>query len=186
MPSRQLIRQAGRAVRDGGIIAYPTEAVFGLGCDPHNLAAVRRLLNLKQRSPRLGLILVAANEEQLAGYLDTMADSCFKRMRSSWPGPQTWVVPAAPDCPIWLTGEHNSIAVRVSAHPVVRALCESAQMAIVSTSANRSGHPPARSALACRMRFGAQLDIVVGGKTGGLAKPTAIRDVTTGRVIRAA
>lgn len=185
MSSRQLIRRAARALQDGGIVAYPTEAVFGIGCDPQNHTAVRRLLSMKQRSSRHGLILVAANENQLADYLAPVARALTDRMRKTWPGPQTWIVPASPACPLWLSGEHGSIAVRVSAHPVVRALCESAQMAIVSTSANRSGHPPARSALACRMRFGAQLDVVVGGKTGGLAKPTTIRDVITGRVIRA-
>lgn len=185
MPSRQLIRQAAQALRGGGIIAYPTEAVFGIGCDPRNRSAVRRLLEIKHRSPRLGLILVAAREEQLAEYHAPVAEPLMQRMRASWPGPQTWIVPAAAGCPVWLTGEHDGIAVRVSAHPVVRALCESAEMAIVSTSANRSGHPPARSALACRMRFGAELDVVVSGKTDGLAKPTAIRELNTGRIIRA-
>lgn len=186
MSGRQLIRQAARALHDGGIVAYPTEAVYGMGCDPLDRAAVKRLLKMKQRSPRQGLILVAADEQQLADYLAPVPDALMNRMRATWPGPQTWVVPAAPACPLWLTGEHSGVAVRVSAHPEVRALCAAAGMAIVSTSANRSGHPPARSALACRMRFGAQLDVVVSGKTGGLAKPTAIRDVLTGKVIRAA
>ncbi len=186
MASRQLIRQAARALCDGGIIAYPTEAVYGLGCDPDNATAVRRILALKQRSPRHGLILVAAEYEQLQRYLAPLPDAVTARLLASWPGPQTWVVPAAPECPLWLSGEHDSIAVRVSAHPVVRALCAAADMAVISTSANRRGHPPARSALACRMRFGDRLDVVVAGKTGGQEKPTAIRDALSGNTIRAA
>lgn len=185
MPGRQLIRRAARALHDGGLVAYPTEAVYGIGCDPRSRSAVRRLLHMKQRSPRHGLILVAANEEQLAGYHAPVAAPLLQRMRASWPGPQTWIVPAAESCPLWLTGEHDGIAIRVSAHPVVRALCDSADMAIVSTSANRRGRPPARSALACRMRFGGQLDVVVSGRTDGSDKPTPIRDLLTDRLVRA-
>ncbi|NNF51506.1 MAG: hypothetical protein HKN59_03615 [Gammaproteobacteria bacterium] len=186
MAGRQVIRRAAQVLRSGGIAAYPTEAVFGLGCDPLNRVAVDRLLRLKRRSPRLGLILVAAHEAQLADYLGPIPQDLARRMRRSWPGPQTWIAPASSACPLWLTGEHDGIAVRVSAHPVVRALCAKADMAIVSTSANRSGHPPARSALGCRMRFGDKLDIVVGGRTGGAAKPTPIRDLVTDRIIRVA
>lgn len=186
MAGRQLLRQAAEALHDGGVIAYPTEAVFGLGCDPENGRAVSRLLALKQRSPKHGLILVASEFEQLQHFLAPVPVAVTARMLASWPGPQTWVVPAAASCPLWLTGEHDSIAVRVSAHPVVRALCDAAGMALVSTSANRRGHPPARSALACRMRFGTALDLVVPGKTGDQVKPTAIRDALSGTTIRAA
>lgn len=186
MAGRQLLRQAARALRDGGVIAYPTEAVYGLGCDPRNERAVSRLLALKHRSPRHGLILVASEFEQLQEYLAPVPDAVTARILSSWPGPQTWVMPAAPACPLWLTGEHDSIAVRVSAHPVVRALCTTSGMALVSTSANRRGHPPARSALGCRMRFGQALDLIVPGKTGEQANPTAIRDALSGATIRAA
>lgn len=186
MASRQLLRRAVRALHDGGVIAYPTEAVFGLGCDPGNPTAVRRLLGMKRRSPRHGLILVASDFEQLREYVAPLPGEIVARLLASWPGPQTWVVPAATNCPLWLTGEHDSIAVRVSDHPLVGALCSAAGMAIVSTSANRRGHSPARSALACRMRFGAELDVVVAGKTGGLRKPTAIRDAMSGELIRPA
>lgn len=185
MPGRPLIREAGRVLRAGGVIAYPTEAVFGLGCDPRNREAVIRLLGIKHRSPRHGLILVAAHESQLEDYLAPVPADARERMTASWPGPQTWVVPASPGCPIWIRGEHATVAVRVSAHPVVKALCESADMAIVSTSANRRAHPPARSALACRVRFGRELDLVVGGATGRRKNPTAIRNVISGETIRA-
>lgn len=186
MAGRLLVRQAARALQQGGVIAYPTEAVYGLGCDPLNDTAVYRLLALKQRSPRHGLILVAAEHEQLLDYLEPPDARVMARVLASWPGPQTWVLPAAAHCPPWLTGEHDSIAVRVSDHPLVRKLCETAGMAIVSTSANRRGHPPARTALGCRMRFGPQLDLVVPGPTGGLIRPTAIRDAISGDLIRAA
>ncbi len=185
MTNRQLIRSAAEIVHRGGIIAYPTEAVFGLGCDPADPAAVERLLNLKQRSLRHGLILVAERFDQLAGYIATLPAKIEARMRATWPGPQTWVVPASAACPLWVSGEHDTVAVRISAHPVVQALCASAGMAIVSTSANRRGRPPARSALACRLRFGSDIDLVVPGATGGQARPTAIREAISGKLIRA-
>lgn len=185
MASRQMIRAAARLLRSGGVIAYPTEAVFGLGCDPHDARAVNHILRLKRRSIRHGLIVIAANSEQLSGFIAELPQQVAGRMRESWPGPQTWVVPAAKYCPAWLTGEHDTLAVRVSAHPVVRALCTEADMAIVSTSANRSGHPPAKTALACRMRFGTDIDLVVPGATGRQARPTSIKDALTGETIRA-
>lgn len=186
MPSRQVIRQAARLVRDGGVIAYPTEAVFGLGCNPQDSLAVARILALKRRSVRKGLIVVAADIDQLRDLLAPLPDEVEARLQASWPGPQTWLVPAARLCPPWLTGEHQTLAVRVSAHPVVQALCNESGMAIVSTSANRSGRQPARTTLACRMRLGADVDLVVPGLTGRQARPTSIRDALTGETVRAA
>lgn len=186
MASRQVIRQAARLLQHGGVIAYPTEAVFGLGCDPENALAVGRILTLKRRSFRCGLIVVAAHIDQLRELLAPMPPLVEARLQASWPGPQTWLAPAARHCPAWLTGEHETLAVRVSAHPVVQALCKDADMAIVSTSANRSGRPPAKTALACRTRFGNEIDLVVPGNTGRQERPTSIRDALTGETIRAA
>ena len=130
----------------GGVIAYPTESCYGLGCDPRNNRAIRDLLGIKQRHWNKGLIIIAASVEQLDRYIDREQLNMNKVLQS-WPGPTTWLLPASRDCPNWLSGEHDTLAVRVSAHPLVRRLCDILDGAIVSTSANTSGQRPARSVL---------------------------------------
>ena len=183
-PSHWQIQTAARWIRSGGVIAYPTEAVFGLGCDPGNREAVQRLLDLKRRPMNKGLILVASRWQQLQPWLQPVADAQLGRMNKTWPGPTTWLVPAADDCPAWLTGQHTSLAVRVSAHPLVRQLCGILDSAIVSTSANISKLPPARSVLDIRLRFGRQLDFVLPGSLGGRTRPSRILDLVSGQLLR--
>lgn len=178
------LRLVGQCLRRGGVIAYPTEAVYGLGCDPLNEHAFRRLLLLKRRPDSKGVILIAAEEAQIEPYLGEIAPDIRRRLSSSWPGPVTWVVPAAESVPRWLTGGRDTLAVRVTNHPIAAGICRAFGGAIVSTSANRSGQPPARSALRVRKLFGEQLDAVIGGPTGGLARPTAIFDARSGRCLR--
>lgn len=177
---------AVRALRAGGVIAYPTEAVWGVGCDPHNEEAVSELLAMKQRDWRKGVILIAADMAQLAPYLRGLDDEKLAILRASWPGPYTWLVPNNGAAPDWVTGGRATLAVRVSAHPVVQALCRAYGGPIVSTSANAAGKPPARSLFTVRRYFGAQLDAVVPGALGGQKNPTQIRDVMTGEICRLA
>lgn len=178
---------AARVVRDGGVIAYATEAVFGLGCDPASDTAIEKLLHLKQRPAHKGLILIAANETQLHPYLDLRAirPAIWQQVRSSWPGPVTWLLPVANNVSPLLCGEHETVAVRVTAHAQVRDLCEAFAGALVSTSANRSEQPPARDVSQVRAAFGDELDCILEGQTGGADRPSEIRDGLTGRVIRA-
>jgi len=180
------IADAVSALRRGGVIAYPTEAVWGLGCDPRDEAATLRLLALKQREVDKGLILIAADEAQLTPYIDmaVLDDAQRTSVRASWPGPHTWIVPASTEAPAWITGAHAGIAVRVSAHPVVIALCNAFGDALVSTSANRAGQPaaPARDALDAAIVAG--VDALSLGETGGLLRPTAIRDARSGDTLR--
>lgn len=183
-PSAWQLHNAARTIRAGGVIAYPTEAVFGLGCDPGDGEAVKRLLELKHRPLEKGLILIASEWNQLARWLQKIPVAWRKRLDYSWPGPVTWLIPAAEDCPHWLTGKHATLAVRVTAHPVVRNLCERVNGAIVSTSANRAGKEPARSVLQVRLQFGQQLDFVLPGQLGKLTQPTEIRDLASGRILR--
>jgi len=184
VPSHWQLHRAAHWIRDGGVIAYPTEAVFGLGCDPANPLATARLLALKQRPWQKGLILVAATLQQLEPWVQPLTDSQLRTLHSGWPGPLTWLLPASAACPGWLTGTHDSIAVRVSAHPLVRELCDSLDSAIVSTSANVAGQQPARSALEVRLRFGERIDFVLPGKLGNQQQPSRIRDLASGRIIR--
>jgi len=183
-PSHWRVSQAARCFRAGGIIAYPTEAVFGLGCDPSNPHAVLRLMALKRRKIDKGLILVAASMQQLQRWIAPVSRQHARQLKDSWPGPHTWLLPAADHCPDWLTGGHDTLAVRVSAHPVVRQLCRTTGQAIVSTSANRDGGSPARSLLQIRLRFATGIDFYLPGALGGLKQPTRIRDLQTGHMIR--
>ncbi|HOP17149.1 MAG: threonylcarbamoyl-AMP synthase [Chromatiaceae bacterium] len=184
LPNRFSLHRAARILRDGGIVAYPTEAVYGLGCDPLNGDAVHRLLALKQRPVEKGLILIASHVDQLTPFILPVTDTVRARLDQTWPGPATWLLPANPATPTWLRGRHTSIAVRVTAHPLAAALCEAFGAPIVSTSANASGRPPARSALQARLRCPG-IDLVLSGTTGGLRRPTPIRDALSGEVLRA-
>jgi len=178
------LKQASAYIQQGGILAYPTEAVYGLGCDPYNPDAVLRLLKLKQRSIDKGLILVAANYDQLDPFVMPLSNAIKRKVLASWPGPITWILPARPEVPHHLTGRHTSIAIRVSAHPVIKALCTKIDQALVSTSANISARPSARSALAVHAIFGQKIDYILPGKLSGTGKPSEIRDALSGAIIR--
>lgn len=177
---------AARRLHAGSILAYPTEAVWGLGCDPRNEAAVRRLLAIKQRDIGKGLILIAAHESQLAPFIDmaALSDTQREAVRASWPGPNTWVVPASADAPRWITGAHEGIAVRVSAHPQVIALCEAFGGALVSTSANLAGQPAPQRRAQLDAALIAQIDGLTEGETGQRAAPSTIRDARSGALLR--
>jgi L-threonylcarbamoyladenylate synthase len=178
------LKTAARILAGGGVIAYPTEGVFGLGCDPQNAAAVLRVLAIKQRPVEKGLILIAADRAQLFGYV-CPDSSMEQRIAATWPGPVTWLLPAGPLARTWLCGGGGLLAVRVSAHPVAAALCRAFGAPVVSTSANLSGRPPARSALSVRKSLrGRGVDYLVPGETGGETGPTEIRDGRSGAVLR--
>ena len=179
------IDQAARIVLVGGVIAYPTEAVYGIGCLPTNREALERIVAIKRRDARKGLIVVAAGIDQLAGLAEIPGGKAGDRIRSDWPGPVTWIVPAKPGLPGLLTGGRHTIAVRVSDHPVVRRLCLRTGSALVSTSANFSGRSAARSALAVRRTLGGKIDYVLAGPLGKLSRPTEIRDWRSGEILRA-
>ncbi len=178
------LRAACAALRAGGVIAYPTEGVWGLGCEPRDERAVSRLLALKKREWQKGLILIAAEFAQLEPFIHLPSKTAQKRAFATWPGPATWVFPASDHTPMWVSGERDTVAIRVSAHPIVRELCLAYGGPIVSTSANRAGREPARSASAVRMQFPRQLDALVPGALGGQDKPTVIRDVVSGLILR--
>lgn len=177
------VQQAARVVRQGGVIAYPTEAVWGLGCDPWNMEAVLRLLALKARPVEKGLILVAADIAQFDFLIDDLPPAWRAQLQLSWPGPNTWLVPHQGRLPEWISGVHDSVALRVSDHPLVRALCAYTGP-LVSTSANPAGRPAARTRLRVEQYFPGQLDGVLAGPLGGRRNPSLIRDLRTGEVIR--
>lgn len=178
------IHLAVRVLRQGGLIAYPTESVFGIGCDPGNLVAVERLLHIKSRSATKGLILVASSIEQLEPWVNFHEVSEMQPLIDSWPGHETWLIPARSHVSSLLTGVHNTLAVRVSAHPLVRRLCQKFGGAITSSSANRSGQKEAKDLNTAKCSFGNDIDYYVPGQVSGALKPSRIKDALTGNVIR--
>jgi L-threonylcarbamoyladenylate synthase len=175
-----------QALSAGGVIAYPTEAVYGLGCDPDNEAAVMALLAIKQRPVEKGLILIAADYSQLLPYVNDTAIPQQKRYQifSSWPGHVSWVLPASQMAPKWITGQFDSIAVRVSAHPVVQQLCRAYGKPLVSTSANLSGQPSITDPLELEQSLGSLLSAIMPGALGGATQPSQIRNALTGDIVR--
>lgn len=173
------------ALHNQQIIAYPTEAVFGLGCDPDSEQAVNMLLSLKQRTWEKGLILIAADYQQLIPYINDSALSKLQRSAifASWPGPVTWAIPARPETPRFLTGRFNSLAVRVSAHPLVQQLCWQYGKPLVSTSANFSEQEPCRNTNEIIQQFGTVFPLLM-GKVSGSLNPSEIRDALSGEEIR--
>ena len=178
------VRFAAETVAAGGIIAYPTEAIWGLGCDPFNESAVDRLLTLKQRPREKGLILIAGDMDQLEWLLYDLTEAQRSRLELSWPGPNTWLVPHHGRVPPWICGEHDTVAVRVSAHPRVRELCAEVGGPIVSTSANVGGANPARFPFQVWRYFGNGVDYLLPGPLGGATSPSMIRDLNSDTIIR--
>lgn len=176
-------REALRAfLKQGGVIAYPTESCFGLGCDPMNRRAVETIFQLKGRSAAKGLILIAANRGQLRPYATRASIEAAWR-NGRWPGPVTWVLPATKTCPAWLTGKHKTVAARIPKHAGAAQLCRDAGTALVSTSANRSGQPAAKTAVQCRRLFGNRVR-VFDGRIGTRKRPSTLIDFASGKVLR--
>lgn len=185
-PYSAKIDLASNALSLGGVIAYPTEAVWGLGCDPHNTKAIERLLSIKARSAAKGLILVASCIEQLAPYLEGIDTSARSKLQASWPGPVTWLVPDNGCAHPLVRGDFQTVALRVSAHPLVAALCSAFGGPIVSTSANISGEPTLSWPWQINRQLGRQLDFLLSGDLGLADSPSEIRDLLSGQVLRPA
>ena len=185
MPSPPLrLQSAVHVLQQGGVVACPTEAVWGLSCDPDNPEAVDRLLALKQRPLHKGLILVAADTDQVAALLQGLTSAQHGKLALSWPGPTTWLLPHNSLVPAWIHGGRETVAVRVTAHPVMSALCRSWGGPLVSTSANPTGSQPSRAAFQVRRYFGTGVDDLLPGAVGGADRPSVIRDLVSDRIIR--
>lgn len=183
---RPQVSIAARIIREGGVIAYPTEAVWGLGCDPWNPRAVDYLLQIKERPLHKGVILLAANFTQVEPLVKHLSNAQIMLLKSSWPGPVTWLIPNNGLVPDWICGQHTAFALRVTDHPVAAALAKAVGKPIVSTSCNPSTHAPARSIHQVRKYFPTELDMILPGPLGGNKNPSEIRDLLTGNIFRPA
>jgi L-threonylcarbamoyladenylate synthase len=178
------VERAARAAKAGGVIAYPTEAVWGLGVDPDNESAIRRLLELKSRPRAKGLILIAASAAQLEPWLAPLAQSDRDQLLNTWPGPVTWLVPNNGHASHWVTGDFDTVALRVTDHPLAQALCLAFGGPLISTSANPQGLEPARTSVQVQHYFGDQIQALAPGQVGARTQPSEIRDLQTGRIHR--
>lgn len=179
------IIRAEQALHAGGVIAYPSEAVWGLGCDPFSESAVERILALKRRQRSMGLILIAADISQFLPFLRGLPELQLQQLAATWPGPVTWLVPNNGVAPDWITGGRDTLALRVTDHPLALALCRAFASPIVSTSANPHGFPPARDRTKVNSYFRGNIDEVLPGVVGSAGRPTEIRHLITGKIIRA-
>ncbi len=172
-----------RAIARGAVFAYPTDTIWGFGCHPLSATGVVRILAIKRRSAAKGLILLASRLDYAEPFvtLDAAARDALARPAAQ---PTTFLVPASADCPPWLTGAHPTIALRITDHPLIERLCDGIEAPLVSTSANRAGGPTVRNYLQARRRFGAELDFVVAGYAAGSGRPSTIRSLADGAIIR--
>ena len=178
------IKFAVAALNDGGVIAYPTEYCFGLGCNPQNQQAIENLLKVKQRQPEQGVILIAASVEQVERYVDLQASPFIDEILASWPGPYTWILPARESVSTWVRGKHLGVAVRVTNNEISKQLCAQYGDAIVSTSANRHGQAAIVNAQSVIDEMGDELSYVLDEPVGGAQSASTIRDGMTGLKLR--
>jgi len=178
------IRRLRAFLKRGGVIAYATESCFGLGCDPSNRRAVQRILTLKGRPQSKGLILIGADIRQFRRYLAPIPVDLAARLHEWWPGPNTLLLPASKCCPRWLRGNHDTLAVRISAHPTCSRLCHALGMALVSTSANQAGKRPIKDARTCARTFGKHV-LTLRGRIGRRKRPSRIIEPFSGKTFRA-
>ncbi len=180
----QSIRLAVKCLRAGGVIAYPTESVYGLGCDPMNSAAVQRLSVIKDRPEHKGFIIIAAGWTQVQTWVRPIEPRCLQPILQANSRPVTWIFPAMLTVPTSLCGPGHSIAIRFVTHPIMHALCEAYGGPIISTSANRHHESPIRDPIRLREVFQREVDVFVLGRLGSARRPSEIRDMMTGVICR--
>jgi L-threonylcarbamoyladenylate synthase len=176
-------RRIAAHLRRGGLIAYPTESCYGLGCDPDNRSAVLRLLKLKRRPQHKGLIIIAASYRQVARYLQPLTPDQQQQLAIAGAQAITYLMPAHHSVPRWLRGAHDTLAIRLTAHRQAAQLCRGIDSALVSTSANRSGQRPARTYAQCRRSFGSKV-WVLPGFVGKRKNPSTIMSWADGKILR--
>ena len=182
-PPQVTLEQAARMLRAGGIVAYPTEGVFGLGCDPFNRKAVTRLLRLKHRPVEKGLILIAAGIKDLLPVIAPPVTPTMMAAFNQWPAARTVLFPAADGLPEWIRGAHDTVALRVPAHPLACELCRCFGGPLVSTSANPPGLPAAVKGETVCHYFGDKIDAIIPGQVLMPGQTSRIVDLT-GNTIR--
>ncbi len=179
------VQFAAKLINSGGVVAHPTEAVWGLACHPGHENAVYKVLSLKNRPVEKGLILVAGDASYFEPLLKPLPLELKQRFLAPLSRPTTWLVPDEANCvPRYIKGKFSTVALRISHHPLVVELSHRTGSPLVSTSANPAGKPPAMSLNETRDYFRGRVDFLLRGRLGGYEKPSEIRDLVSGQVIR--
>lgn len=181
--STKLLQKVKAHLKNGGLIAYPTESCYGLGCDPFNYTAINKLIKTKGRSKTKGLIVIAGSTSQLHKLIQPLTNNQQEQLIQYWPGFYSLVLRVTTKVPRNLIGSHSKVAVRVSTHPHVKQLCHSLSSPLVSTSANKSGHNSIKSYRECQRQFGKKV-LVLPGNVGNAKKPSTIIDWESQKVLR--
>lgn len=187
-----MMRPRNRALqaylKQGGVVAYPTESCYGLGCAPDSYRGIQKILRLKKRPQHKGLIVIAAHVSQLENRLiqplATLPAPVVAQTQRYWPGSYTLLLPKQKKTLPILTGKQLAIAVRVTANRMAQQVCHQAQSALVSTSANRSGKRAIKTYRECVRQFGATGIKILRGQTGRAKKPSTIIDPFSGQKLR--
>ncbi|MCP4471681.1 MAG: L-threonylcarbamoyladenylate synthase [Gammaproteobacteria bacterium] len=177
------LNRLANAISAGAVIGYPTDTVWGLGCDPLNLASIARILQIKNRRPDKGLILLSSRLEYCSPYID-IDGAQRESLLSPCARPTTWLVSASKQCPWWICGIHSTAAIRICDHPLLQVICDQLKAPLVSTSANRADRATVRNALQLRRHFGGEVDCIVTGFSAGSGKPSKIKSLAGGTILR--
>lgn len=177
------LNRLAQAISAGAVIGYPTDTIWGFGCDPLNYASVERILKIKNRSADKGLILLSSQLEHCLPYIDIDAQH-HELLLEPRERPTTWLVNASEKCPWWIRGSFSTVAIRICDHPLMRVLCAQLESPLVSTSANRAGRPAVRNALQMRRQFADELDLIVTGFQTGGGSASEIKSLASGVTLR--
>lgn len=183
--NKENFTQIINALNNNQVVAYPTEAVFGLGCLPQSEVALQRLLALKQRDSNKGLILIAPEFKFFLPWINInqLSMSEIQRLQAPTIQPTTWVVPVNTEISPLIRGVFSTVAIRICRHFPVIQLCQTLRSPIISTSANLSGMPPARTVKEVQVQFGLDFPILQ-GDVGEWHKPSQIVDLKSLSLIR--
>jgi L-threonylcarbamoyladenylate synthase len=180
-PAADAVEAAAGVLRDGGLVAFPTETFYGLGANALDPDAVARVFRAKGRPPGKPLLVLVDSVEMADLLVADLPDHARRLIARYWPGPLTLVLRARPSVPAALTAGTATLGVRVSSHPVAHAVVRAAALPVTAPSANRHGGPSPRSAAEVLAGLGARVDLVLdGGATAGGA-PSTLLDLTGDR-----
>jgi L-threonylcarbamoyladenylate synthase len=177
------LNRFAHAVSQGAVFGYPTDTIWGFGCHPLIASSVARILQIKNRSPDKGLILLSSRLEYCSTYLGLDGEA-LDPIQQAADHPTTWLVPASESCPVWIRGNYPTVAIRITNHPLLEFLCDRLQAPIVSTSANRSGKATVRNSVQMRKQFGDELDFIICGFATGSNRPSEIKSLLGRTTIR--
>ncbi|MBI4531340.1 MAG: threonylcarbamoyl-AMP synthase [Candidatus Latescibacteria bacterium] len=180
--SKPVVGEAVRCLQAGGVLVYPTETVYGLGGDPFHKDVVERIRAIKEREENKGFLLLIPTMSVLEGLVGEIPEVGQQLMERFWPGPLTFVLKGRSGLPSWLIGEDGTVALRVSSDPVVQAIVAMWGRPLISTSANRSGYPPALSVERLDPAIAGAVDLVIDGGCRSCPHPSTIVDVSSGGV----